>query len=113
MKNIVAAILAMAFATFAPVAFADVYVWCYVQVGLPPAATWYYSGASSADVGDTNTLESDFLAHVRARYGGNVTGSHCYRHDSNGEAMRERDSSMAAMRNYHTVVNTRWTWPGR
>ena len=112
MRNVVATVLTVVLATFAPAAFADVYVWCYVQVGLTPK-TWYYSDASFADIGDKNLLEGDFLAHVTATYGGNVTGSNCRWRNSRGEAMRDRDSYLAKMRESGTsTVNTRWTWPG-
>lgn len=117
MKNIVAAILAVACLAYAPVAFASEYpsgyVWCYVKVGQPPAQTWYYSGATYAMDYQSNALENNFLAHVRARYGGNATGSECRKAKSGSEAIRDRDSHLARMADIGTAaVNTKWTWDG-
>ena len=115
-KNIVAAILAMAFATYAPVAFADWYYWCYIDVGVQTTGApekRYYSGLSYGTGSDSAAISNDFRSHFDATYGGSVTGSRCGSAKSRREATNERNDDIATTRDLGaTTVTTGWTWRG-
>ena len=117
MKYIVAAILAVAFATYAPGAFADWHYWCYIDIGVQTTGapeTRYYSGVIYGTASDSAAISLDFRSHFDATYGGRVTGSRCGSERSRREATNERNDDMAHSRDVGTtVVSTGWIWRGR
>lgn len=117
MKNILAAILAMAFATYAPAAFAQAFhIYCIANPIAERDHRLWTSAVFRGKQEGYGTYENAFQSYLRTQYGVG-TSAHCDQKSASGtthgEAVAARDSRAAYKKTLvtsTTIIGTDWKY---